>query len=199
MRTDELRDELRRRADEVDEGVGAQARTRAVEERVRAGEGRRRAAVAAAVTLAAVAVVGGFVVVPPMGGHRKPGPTVPEVPMVQTPPRLAGWAMPAQVRVRQVGYVYQRGEQTHDNRDLLRVAVPSSPTRQVLAWSTSPHMPGGVVVSVDGEVVHRGAAGALEYGVVLAPGAPHLVGVLVTRRDPVGRIGLAIYEVDPYQ
>jgi len=139
------------------------------------------------------AVVVGAVVVPPLL-PRPPasGPGLLE-PMVQAPPRLAGFRMPPKLRVRSVGYSYFRGEQVDQGRQLLRVAVAATPGRQVIGWATSPGTPGQVVVSVDGTVAHRSRAGTFAYGVRLTPRQTHLVVVRVTRPQPGKSIGLAIY------
>ena len=201
MRIDELRATLHERAEEVDDsdGVTVHARNEAVARRVHRVHSRRRAGVAATVALAAAAVVVGLIVVPPMLPDPAPDPVAPNPPMVEAPPRLAGYEMPEKLTVRKVLYRYQRGEQTHEDRDLLRVVVPSSPTRQVIGWSTSPGTPGQVVVSVDGTEVSRSRAGAFESGVLLEPSGPHLVVVRPTSPRPGGRIGFALYERDPYQ
>jgi hypothetical protein len=152
--------------------------------------------VGSAVGLASAAVVVGAVVVPPMLPQAPaPGPG-PLEPMVQTPPRLAGWAMPERVRAQGRLYRFARGEQTQEPRDLLRVAVPSSKDLLVIAWSTTPGTPGRVLVSVDGNEVSNSSAGLFEYPVVLAAGSPHLVVVRSTGGRSGDRIGLALYEPD---
>ena len=141
----------------------------------------------AAVGLVSAAVVVGAVVVPPLLPRAPPsGPGLLE-PMVQTPPRLAGWPMPEKVQAQGRLYRFARGEQTQEPRDLLRVAVPSSTDLQVIAWSTTPETPGRVVVSVDGTVVSNSGAGLFEYPVVLAAGSPHLV--VVRSTDPARATG----------
>jgi hypothetical protein len=196
MNVDELRRTLHDGADEVEEGVGAHARITAVERRVQAAHGRRRAGIGAALTAAAVAVVAGLVVVPPMLPEPAAPPPGLDEPMVQTPPKLAGWEMPDTLHEGRADYTYLRGEQSTDARELLRVAVASNPRRQVLGWSTTPGTTGQVVVSVDGDEVSRSTAGAFESGVVLAPGNPHLVVVRVTQPTSRTRIGIAIFEYD---
>jgi hypothetical protein len=199
MRIDELRRTLSDEAQEVGEGDGVHARNAAVMRRVQAKRGRRWAGTAAALTVAAVAVVAGLVVIPPMLPDGSPAPTVPDDSMVQTPPRLAGWAMPDKVQVRSVAYRYLRGEQTRDDRSLLRVAVASNTRRQVIGWSTAPGMAGQVVVSIDGDEVSRSTAGAFEYGALLMPDRPHLVVVRVTDPRRGTRIGLAVFELDRFR
>ena len=199
MRIDELRSTLRDEAQEVGEGVGVHARNAAVTRRVQATQGRRRAGVAAALAVAAVAVLVGLVVVPPMLPDAAPPPVAPDDSMVQTPPRLAGWAMPDKVQVRNVAYRYLRGEQTTDDRELLRVAVANNPRRQVIGWSTTPGTTGQVVVSIDGDEVSRSTAGAFEYGELLVPDSPHLVVVRVTEPQGGTRIGLAVFERDRFR
>ena len=193
---DDLRATLAERADGVGEGIGARARADAVEARVARAHLRRRTWVGTTVGLVSAAVVVGAVVVPPLLPQGPPhGPGIIE-PMVQTPPRLAGWPMPEKVQAQGRLYRFARGEQTQEPRDLLRVAVPSATYPQVIAWSTTPEMPGRVVVSVDGTVVSRSGAGLFEYPVVLAAGRPHLVVVRPTAPRSGDRIGLAIYEPD---
>jgi hypothetical protein len=140
MRIDELRTTLREQADEVSaaDEVGVQQRNAAVQRRVHAAHGRRRAGVAAVLGVLALAVVGGLVVVPPLLPTPAPRTAGTDEPMVETPPRLAGWPMPALLQVGSRSYSYLRGEQTRDDRNLLRVAVGQSPKRQIIAWSTSP-------------------------------------------------------------
>lgn len=196
MRIDELRDTLHERAEDVADGVGVQARNEAVTRRVGTLHARRRAGVTASVALVVVAAVGAVVAVPPLLPERAQQIAPPDEPMVQTPPKLAGWVMPAKLRVRKVAYRYQRGEQTHDTRNPLRVAVPPTPSGLVIGWSTTPGTPGQVVVSVDGTEVRRSPAGSFEYGVALAPDFTHLVVVHATRQRPGDRIGLAIFERD---
>jgi RNA polymerase sigma-70 factor (sigma-E family) len=191
----DLRDVLRREAEALGgtEPLGAQARLGAVAGRVRSGATRRHAAAWAALVAAAVAAVAGFVVAPTLLPDPAPRPFVPQEPMVQAPPRLAGFRMPPKLRVRSVGYSYFRGEQVDQGRQLLRVAVAATPGRQVIGWATSPGTPGQVVVSVDGTVADRSRAGTFAYGVRLTPRQTHLVVVRVTRPQPGKSIGLAIY------
>ncbi|WP_254185316.1 sigma factor-like helix-turn-helix DNA-binding protein [Nocardioides panacis] len=193
---DRLRAALAERADGVGEGIGPRARADAVEARVARAHLRRRTWVGTAVGLASAAVVVGAAVVPPLLPQAPaPGPG-PLEPMVQTPPRLAGWAMPEKVHTQGRVYRFARGEQSREPRGLLRVAVPSSRDLKVIAWSTTPGTPGRVVVSVDGTVVSNSGAGVFEYPVVLAAGRPHLVVVRPTAARSGDRIGLAIYEPD---
>jgi len=195
MSGQDLRDTLRREADALGgtEPLGTQDRMEAVAVRVRSGAARRRAAGATALVVVAAVAVTGFVLAPAILPDPAPGPFVPEEPMVQAPPRLAGFRIPPKVRVHAVVYSYSRGEQVDQNRRILRVAVAGSRHRQVLAWATSPGTPGRVVVSVDGEVAGRGPAGVFGYGVPLAPGPTHLVVFRVTRPQPGKSLGMAIY------
>lgn len=183
------------------DGVGVRARVDAVARRVDTAHARRRAGLAATAALAAVAVVGGVVAVPRLipDAPQGPGNVIPHQQMVATPPRLAGHVVPERLVVKAVTYRYQRGEQTQEDTDLLRVAVPSSPARQAVGWSTSQATPGRAVVSVDGTEVSRSRAGVFEYGVLLVPNSAHLVVVRATRPTPGGRIGFALYERDPHQ
>ena len=195
MRIDDLRDTLQREADVLGgtEPLGVHARADAVAERARGGAARRRVARGAALVVAGGLVVTGVVLAPTLVPVPGPQPVLPEEPMVQAPPRLAGFSMPLKVRVRADVYSYWRGEQVDQDREILRVAVAPTRDRQVIGWATSRGTPGQVVVSVDGTVVHRGKAGSFEYGVPLTLEQTHLVVVRVTRPQPGRRIGLAIY------
>ncbi len=197
-RIDELRTTLSDQAADLGgaEPLGVQARSNAVTRRVATARARRRAGLTATLAFGVVAAAGAVVAVPPRLPHPPPAPAPPDVPMVVTPPRLADWQMPDKLTIARVTYRYERGEQTRDDRELLRVAVASSPVRQAIGWSTSPGTPGQVVVSVDGYEVSRSAAGAFEYGVLLQPDSPHLVVVRATQPRPGHRIGLAVYQLD---
>jgi hypothetical protein len=194
MRIDELRARLHEEANDLAgaDPVGPQARAAAVAERVRAGRARRHTARVAAIVAASVVAVAGFV----LGPTLVPGPAElvgPEEPMVQAPPRLAGFPMPTRLTVANAEYGYLRSEQVDQSREILRVALASSNHRQVLAWATSFGSLGRALVSVDGVVVDRRRAGSFEYGVRLAPGRTHLVVVHVTDPVPGRQMGLAIY------
>jgi hypothetical protein len=73
------------------------------------------------------------------------------------------------------------------------MAVESDRQAQAIAWVTPRGTRGQVVVSVDGDEVSRSSAGALETGLLLSPGRPHLVVVRLTRPDATSRIGLVVY------
>lgn len=195
MRIDDLRDTLQREADVLGgtEPLGPQARAAAVTDRVRAGAARRRLGRGAVLVAAAGLAVAGVVLAPTLIPPPGPEPVLPQEPMVQAPPRLAGFLMPVKLRVRATTYSYWRGEQVEQNREILRVAVAPTRDKQVIGWASSRGTPGQVVVSVDGTVVHQGRAGSFEYGVPLAPEQTHLVVVRVTRPQPGKRMGLAIY------
>lgn len=195
MRTDELRDTLQQEARDLGgaEPIGPQARSAAVAERVRVGKARRSRGRVVGVVVAVVIAVAGFV----LGPTLVPGPAPlligPQEPMVQPPPRLAGFPIPAKLTVAGADYSYLRSEQVDQSREIIRVAVAPSGDRQVLAWATSFGSQGRTLVSVDGVVVDRRSAGSLEYGVPLAPGTTHLVVVRATDPQPGKQIGLAIY------
>ena len=121
---DDVRAALGERAERVGEGTArgpAPTRSRRGSPARTCGAGPgwvRRSASSSA------AVVVGAVVVPPLLPRPPPsGPGLLE-PMVQAPPRLAGWPMPEKVQAQGRLYRFARGEQTHEPRDLLRVAVP---------------------------------------------------------------------------
>ena len=195
MRIDELRATLHEEAHDLGgaDPIGPQARIAAVAERVQAGSARRHTVRVAGIVVAAVVAVAGFVVAPTLVPGPAPELVGPEEPMVQGPPRLAGFPMPTKLTVANAEYSYVRSEQVDQSREVLRVAVAPSAHRQVLAWATSFGSLGRTLVSVDGVVVDRRRAGSLEYGVRLAPGVTHLVVVRVTNPVPGRNIGLAIY------
>jgi hypothetical protein len=195
MRVDELRTALEERAWHLGgtEPLGPQARAAAVRERVRAGSARRRTTRVAGALVGVVVAVAGLVLGPSLVPDPGPGTFLPQQPMVQGPPRLAGFPLPARLTVRGLDYSYERGEQVDQSQDILRVAVAASNHRQVLGWATSFGSLGRVVVSVDGEVVARTPTGAFEYGARLAPGETHLVVVRVTQPVPGRQMGVAIY------
>jgi hypothetical protein len=195
MRIDELRATLHAQAHDLGgaDPIGPQARTAAVAERVRVGSARRHTARFAGIVAASVVAVAGFVLGPTLVPGPAPGPVGPEEPMVQGPPRLAGFPMPTRLTVANTEYGYLRSEQLDQSREILRVAVASSNHRQVVAWATSFSNLGRALVSVDGVVVDRRRAGSFEYGVRLAPGRAHLVVVHVTDPVPGRQMGLAIY------
>ena len=196
MRVDELRDALRREADELGgtEPTVPQARSAAVAERVRVGSARRSSARLAGVAVAAMLTVAGFVLGPTLVPRPAREPFGPEEPMVvHGQPRLAGFPMPAKLKVGNAEYSYWRSEEVDQSRQILRVAVAPSNHRQVFAWATSFGSLGRAVVSVDGVVVDRSHTGSFEYGVRLAPAATHLIVVRVTDPQPGKKIGLALY------
>ena len=192
MRIDELRSTLAERADTID-GIGLPERVASVNGRVAAAQRRRSAMRAVAVTVVAVAAVAGFAVLPGLMPTRQTEPPLPSEHVEPVAERLAGWQMPETVRVQGVTYGYFRGEESRPPHDLLRVAVAPDPLPQVLAWSSTDEAPGEVVVSVNGEVVSRSAAGALESGVLLEAEASHLVVVRFTAPQPGNRLGFAVY------
>lgn len=195
MRIDELRAALQEQAGDLagTDPLGPQARSAAVAARVRAGRARRRTARVAGMVLASVAAFAGFVLGPALAPGTAPAPFPPQQPMVDGPPRLAGFPMPTTLTVRGVGYSYVRGEQVDQSERILRVAVAPANRRQVFGWATSFGSLGRVVVSVDGEVVDRTPTGAFEYGAALTPGETHLIVVRVTHPVPGRSIGVAIY------
>ena len=101
MRIDELRATLHEEAHDLGGAgpIGPQARTAAVAERVRAGSARRHTARVAGIVAAAVVAVAGFVLAPTLVPGPAPELVGPQEPMVQGPPRLAGFPMPTKLTV----------------------------------------------------------------------------------------------------
>lgn len=196
MRIDDLRTTLHDGADELDgtEPLAPRDRHAAVRRRVAASRSRRRAGRGIAATVLVAGAVAGAMTLPSLlATPPQPAPVAPQEPMVRTPPRLAGYQLPREIKVRDVTYVFDRGEETAQERGSLRVAVPSRPEAQVIAWSTSPRTRGQVVVTADDAVISRSTAGALEDGFVLAAGRPHIVVVQPTRPEAGNRIGFGLY------
>jgi hypothetical protein len=195
MRIDDLRATLHEEAHDLGgtDPIGPQARTAAVAERVRAGSARRHATRVAGAVVAVVVAVAGLVLGPTLVPGPAPELVGPEEPMVQGPPRLAGFPMPTKLTVANTEFSYARSEQVDQSREILRVAVAPDNHRQVVGWATSFGSLGRVLVSVDGEVVARTPTGAFEYGAVLTPGETHLVVLRVTDPVPGRQMGLAIY------
>ena len=195
MRIDELRATLHEEAHDLGgtDPIGPQARTTAVAERVRAGRARRHTTRVAGAVLGVVVAVAGLVLGPTLVPGPAPELVGPEEPMVQGPPRLAGFPMPPQLTVADADYSYLRSEQVDQSREILRVAVAPSNHRQVVGWATSFGSLGRVTLSIDGEVVARTPTGAFEYGAALTPGKTHLVVLHVTNPVPGRQMGLAIY------
>jgi hypothetical protein len=199
MRVDELRGALVEQADRVN-GLSARERLAAVDRRVAVSRRRHRASVALAVSLASVAAVAGLVVVRSLGSGGTDGvmplPVLPSRSsenLVQLPPRLLGRQLPPTLRVNDVDYEYYRSEASPAGRVLLRVAVPGDRQPQALAWVSPANLSGQVVVSVDGQVVSRSAAGTFGSGLLISARRPHLVVVRATRPDVSTRLVLAIY------
>jgi hypothetical protein len=169
-----------------------------VERRVGANLRQRRSSAAAAVAVAVVAAVAAAVAGPGVvGGDTGPDfptPSQDSTSVIQPPPSLVGHRLERRLWVAGVDYEYFRSEESPVGRDLLRVAVASSPLPQALAWVSPPGLGGHVVLSVDGDVVTRRPAGSFEYGALLSPGRTHLVVVRATAPTPSLRLGLAIYQ-----
>lgn len=195
MRIDDLRATLHEEAHDLGgtDPIGPQERTAAVAERVRAGRARRHTTQVAGAVVGVVVAVAGLVLGPTLVPGPAPELVGPEEPMVQGPPRLAGFPMPTKLTVANADYSYLRSEQVDQSREILRVAVAASHHRQVLGWATSFGSLGRVIVSVDGEVVARTPTGAFEYGAALTPNETHLVVVRVTNPVPGRQMGLAIF------
>ena len=195
MRIDELRAGLHEEARDFGgtDPIGPQARTAAVAERVRAGRARRHTTRVAGAVLGVVVAVAGLVLGPTLVPGPAPELVGPEEPMVQGPPRLAGFPMPPRLTVADADYSYLRSEQVDQSREILRVAVAPGNHRQVVGWATSFGSLGRVTLSIDGAVVDRTPTGAFEYGAALTPGKTHLVVLHVTNPVPGRQMGLAIY------
>jgi hypothetical protein len=168
-------------------------RARTVVGRGRSAGARRRGSLGLALGVAVVAAVAAVVVVPPLLPDAPASRLPPVDPMVDSPPRLGGAQMPLKVRVENVEYQYSRGQEVDQRRGRLQLAVAPSDTRQVLAWSTSRGTTGEVVITVDGAVVRHALAGQLDYGVVLAPHATHLVTLRPTTPRRGAKVGVAVY------
>ncbi|MDX6302815.1 MAG: hypothetical protein QOF53_4029 [Nocardioidaceae bacterium] len=63
-----------------------------------------------------------------------------------------------------------------------------------MAWSTSSGTRGTVSVAVDGVVISRSTAGALESGAVLSPGRPHEVTIPANGLRDHQRLALVLYD-----
>jgi hypothetical protein len=195
MRIDELRRALREEADRLRgaDPLAPQVRADRIVRKAESTGARRRGGYGAALAVAAGAAVAAIVVVPPLlTGPSSPPPAMTD-PMVEAPPKLAGYVTPLKIDVRKVTYQYDRGQEVDQQRGRLVFAVAPADSEQVLAWSTSPGTEGQVVVSVDGEVVSRSSAGGFEYGIRLSPDDTHLVVVRPTEPVPGRRIGVALY------
>lgn len=191
-------DRLLDEATRLEPGLTPQERSKRVVQRVQSAGARRRGSFGAAVAVASVAAVAALVVVPPLLPDQTPLPSVPNDPMVDTPPKLAGYPMPAKVRVRNVSYAYVRGQEVPQSRGLLRVAVAPTTDRQVFGWATSAGTTGGILVSVDGQVVSQGAGGTFEYGAALTQNASHLLVIRVLRPQSHLKMALAIWGPDRF-
>ncbi len=131
--------------------------------------------------------------IPPLLPDPPPAATIND-PMVDAPPRLAGYVMPLKVTVDKVTYQYVRGQEVDQERERLTMPVAASgvPSGAGLVHVARDARQGRRV-SVDGEVVSRGPAGRFEYGVVLSPGVTHLITVRATRPVHGRGIGAAVY------
>jgi hypothetical protein len=195
MRIDELRDALRHEADRLGgtEPLVPQVRADRIVRHAESSGARRRGSVGAVLAVAAVAAVAAIVVVPPLLPVGPAPDTAPLGPMVQAPPKLAGYVLPQKISVREVTYQYERSEQVDQRRHRLLLAIGPAEKPRVLGWSTTAGTTGQVVVSMDGEMVSRSPAGGFEYGIVLSAGDTHLVAVRATKPVPGREIGVAIY------
>jgi DNA-directed RNA polymerase specialized sigma24 family protein len=191
-------DQLEVEADRLDPPLTPQERASRVAQRVQSSGSRRRGSLGAAVAVASVAAVAALVVVPPLLPDQAPPRPAPDDPMVDTPPKLAGFPMPQKVRVRDVTYAYVRGQEAPQSRGVLRIAVAPTRDRQVFGWATSAGTTGGFTVSVDGRMVDRGTGGTFEYGVALTPEVTHLLVVQVLRPDDHLKMALAIWGPDRF-
>jgi hypothetical protein len=145
----------------------------------------------------AAAVVAILLVMSVLPGDRTdsgPGPDRPTPePVVSAPPTLVGYQLRQLLRVADVDYEYFRCEATEPGRALLRVAITAADRPQALAWVSSQDLDGTIVVSVDGDVVSRAAAGTVQSGLLLTAHRNHLVTLRPSKPTGRQRLGVAIY------
>ena len=192
MRIDELRATLHEEAHDLGgaDPIGPQARTAAVAERVRAGSARRHTARVAGVVVAAVVTVAGFVLGPTLVPGPAPELVGPEEPMVQGPPRLAGFPMPPKLTVADAEYSFVRERAGRpEPGDSPRRGRTQPTTARSLAWATSFGSLGRVVVSVDGEVVDRPLPAPSSTALRSHPARPTWSSYASPSRYPAGRWG----------
>jgi hypothetical protein len=196
---DELRLVLQEHASVADRDTVSAPSERAITVRRRARAARRRRAGAvSALALATTAAVAAVVL---QGGLSDPTPdrAAPAAPtagpdVVGSGPRYTGYRYPMTLEVS--GHTYELGaayEPAPGSRRI-HIETEASRTPRAMAWSTSSDTRGYVTVTVDGVVVSRSTAGALESGAVLSPGRPHVVKVRADKLRGHQRLALVVYE-----
>lgn len=196
---DHLRLALAQHASVADRDAVSTPRERAltVTRRARVAR-RRRVGAIGALTVAATAAVAAVVL---QGGV--PGPAVDRgvAPAATPGPALpgsggvhAGYRYPATLTVS--GRTYQLGEayDAAPGSRWIRIEAEASRSRRAMAWSTSSGTRGSVTVAVDGAVISRSTAGALESGAVLSPGRPHVVTIRANGLRAHQRLALVLYD-----
>jgi hypothetical protein len=186
MRTDELRNLLHDRGDEVRD-VGAPARIGAVHDRVRTVR-RRRAAVAGGGLAAAVAAVA--LAVLPNLSPSDPGPA-------HAPYDLAGFAVP--VTETAIGYTfeYARGVEKPAAAGPLRLTLPASDEPRLVKWASSAS-DADRPVRLDVSTSERGrarASGGFDGYEYLEPGVRHRVVLRQVLPTEGELVALAVYEL----
>jgi sigma-70-like protein len=194
---DELRLRLLEAADGLDR-TSVPERLSELDDLVAIGERRRlMARVLGGLLACAAVVVAVLLVVAVLPGARTdsgPGPDEPTPePVVDAPPVLVGYQLRQLLRVADVDYEYFRCEETEPGRELLRVAVTAADRPQALAWVSSQDLDGTIVVTVDGDVVSRAAAGTVQSGLLLTAHRNHLVTLRPSKPTGRQRLGVAIY------
>ena len=194
---DEVRRRLADAADDVQQ-MPMQTRLSGVERRVAVSRRQQRSSTAVAVAGAVVAAVGVAAVGPGLvadgSGPELVTPSHEPDRFIEPPPSLVGHRLPRDLWVGGVEYEYVRSEEAPVGRDLLRVAVASSPQPQALAWVSPAGLKGQVLVKVDGDVVRRDTPGSFESGLLLSAGRTHLVVIRATAPTASMRLGMAIYQ-----
>ena len=169
-----------------------------VTRRARTAHRRRTGAMAglAVATTAAVAAVALQAGLPDSAGDRGSAPAV------STPgPRLrgsggvhTGYRYPSALKVSGRTYEYGQAYDAAAGSRWIRIEADASGTRRALAWSTSSDTRGTVSVAVDGVVISRSTAGALESGAALSPGHPHTVTIRANGIRGHERLALVVYD-----
>lgn len=170
----------------------AAARIADVEHRVAVQRAWRRTEAVASLMAATVAVLVVVAALPTT--PRRQADTLPQLNMVEPPPALVGYQLPATLHVKGQVYGYFRSQESAPGQPSLLVAVASAPQPQLLTWVSPVALTGWIVVSVDGDVVARNPAGRFDRGLLLSPRQSHLVAVRTTRPDVSVRLGIAVYQ-----
>ena len=126
----------------------AAARIADVEHRVTVQRAWRRTEAVASLMAATVAVLVVVAALPTT--PRRQADTLPQLNMIDPPPALVGYQLPATLHVKGKVYGYFRSQESAPGQPSLLVAVASAPQQQVLTWVSPPALTGWIVVSVDG-------------------------------------------------